>query len=455
MKDKKISMTLLRHKIILQDIMTNVIKTVKWAEDYIKNAVKDLSYVFIVMADVSFVLSLLKNSIIAEAANQNELTYVIFQMWYCFAMKSLLLSEDMKLNLKIDLTECLVNLFKLIIEFQMQSIIWFYCSWIKNFFKEVINYNSWNKKLQNVKNSDAALILKFETAMSESSLQILRKLDQKTEILYRALKSLIIKMQEHIKISQDQLDVLQKINQHIIDFQIQMCLKNLQTTDSHHDKKCIKKTKDGLLVNLYHWVLYNNNFQQWCNNEQSSLLWVKRDSNKNKTMLLCDIINKLEKSITDTEILSFFFCQIINTCINSVTAVLCGLIYLLINRQLLLILHVQKKYDSVKKQIFKNANAWVILSEIFTSILNDSILQSIYLIIDVLNKCITDLSLLLDLVVQKLLTYLYIKWIISSCNWSSIKKNLYTATQKEKLCLELNKKSVFVAVITYIQFKID
>ncbi len=89
------------------------------------------------------------------------------------------------------------------------------------------------------------------------------------------------------------------------------------------------------------------------------------------------------------------------------------------------------------------------------SILDDPILQSTYLIIDVLNECTTDLSLLLDLVVQKSSVYSRVKWIISSHNWLSIEKDLYTATQKVRLCLELNEKSVSAAITTYVQFKVD
>jgi hypothetical protein len=97
----------------------------------------------------------------------------------------------------------------------------------------------------------------------------------------------------------------------------------------------------------------------------------------------------------------------------------------------------------------------VALSEIFTSILDDATLQSTYLIIDALDECITDLSLLLDLVIQKSSAYSRVKWIVSSCNWLSIEKDLDTATQKARLCLELNEKSVSAAVTTYIQFKVD
>ncbi|SLM36124.1 WD40/YVTN repeat-like-containing domain [Lasallia pustulata] len=455
MEDKKVSTTLLGHEIVLQDVVANVAGAVKWAEDYIKDAVKDLPYASIVMAGVSLVLPLLKNPTAVEAANQDGLTYVTSQMRYYVAMESLLLPEDMDPDLKADLTERLVDLFKLIIEFQAQSVIRFYRSRTKNFFRGAINYDGWDEKLQDVKNSDAALILKFETAMSGSSLQALRKLDREAEASRRALDSLVIKMQEHIEVSRDQLGVLQKIDQHITDPQTQTCLKDLRTTDPRHDKKRIEETKGGLLADLYRWVLYNDDFQRWRDDGQSPLLWIKGDPGKGKTMLLCGIINELEKSITDTETLSFFFCQATDARINSATAVLRGLIYLLINRQPSLISHVREKYDPAGKQVFEDANAWVALSEIFTSILDDPILQSTYLIIDALDECTTDLSLLLDLVVQKSPAYSRVKWIVSSRNWPSIEKDLYTATQKGRLCLELNEKSVSAAVTIYVQFKVD
>jgi hypothetical protein len=80
----------------------------------------------------------------------------------------------MKPNLRADLTERLVGLYKLIIDFQMQSVLRFYRSRTKNFFRGTINYDSWDKKLQNITDGDAALVSKFETAISASSLQALK-----------------------------------------------------------------------------------------------------------------------------------------------------------------------------------------------------------------------------------------------------------------------------------------
>jgi hypothetical protein len=118
-------------------------------------------------------------------------------------------------------------------------------------------------------------------------------------------------------------------------------------------------------------------------------------------MLLCRIINKLIKSIHIANI-SFFFCQATDACINNTTAVLQGLIYLLVDQQPSLILYIYKKYDYTKKNLFEDANAWVALYKIFTNILQDSNLNSTYLIINILNEYIVDLLKLLDFIVQKL-----------------------------------------------------
>ena len=141
MEDKKVSTTLLGHEIVLQDVVANVAGAVKWAKDCIKDAVKDLLYASIVVAGVSLVLPLLKNPTAVEAANQDGLTYVTSQMRYYVAMELLLLPEDIEPDLKADLTERLVDLCKLIIDFQVRSVIRFYRSRTKNFFRGATNYD--------------------------------------------------------------------------------------------------------------------------------------------------------------------------------------------------------------------------------------------------------------------------------------------------------------------------
>ncbi|KIM93071.1 hypothetical protein OIDMADRAFT_184872 [Oidiodendron maius Zn] len=170
-------------------------------------------------------------------------------------------------------------------------------------------------------------------------------------------------------------------------------------------------------------------------------------------MLLCGIINELEQSMSKIDILSYFFCQATDSRINHATAVLRGLLYLLLNQQPSLVSHVQKKHDHAGKALFEDTNAWTALCEIFTNILRDPDLHNTYLIIDALDECETDLPKLLDFIVQQYPASSRVKWIVSSRNWPGIEEPLERAGHKIRLCLELNPKSISAAVSTYIEHK--
>ena len=231
------------------------------------------------------------------------------------------------------------------------------------------------------------------------------------------------------------------------------CIQDLRLTDPRDDKKRIEDTKGGLLKDSYRWILENSDFQQWRGAQQSPLLWIKGDPGKGKTMLLCGIINELNKSIAKTALLSYFFCQATDSRINNATAVLRGLMYLLVNQQPSLISHIRKKYDYAGKALFEDVNAWAALSEIFINILQDPNLNNIYLIIDALDECVADLPKLLDFVAQKSAMSSRVKWIVSSRNWPDIEERL-EAGHKVRLCLELNAESISTAVSIYIRYKV-
>jgi hypothetical protein len=453
MKQKKISTTLLGHELVLQDVVADIAGVVEWAEDYIKDAVKDLPYASIVMAGVSLVLPLLKNPTAVEAANQDGFTYVTSQMRYYVAMESLLLPKDMKADLKTDLTDRLVGLYKLIIDFQVQSVIRFYRSRTKNFLRGTINYDGWEKKLQDIKDGDKELVSKLETAMSGASLQELKKLAREAEHSRETLDALLGNVKDLVVVTRDHRDIAQRMERRMSDGESRACLEALQASDPRDDRTRIELGKGGLLRDSYCWVLSHPDFQRWLDDRAGQLLWIRGDPGKGKTMLLCGIIDEL-KTTAPTANISFFFCQATDARINNATAVLRGLIYMLVTQQPALISHLRESYDGFGKQRFEGPNSWVALSKILSSILDDPRLRRAYLIIDALDECTRDRGLLLDLVTQKSSTYPSVKWIVSSRNWPSIEKDLDAATQKVRLCLELNEKSVSAAVTAYVQFKV-
>ncbi|KAL2138340.1 hypothetical protein VTI28DRAFT_6965 [Corynascus sepedonium] len=152
------------------------------------------------------------------------------------------------------------------------------------------------------------------------------------------------------------------------------------------ERNQLSKPKGGLLADSYRWVLSSVEFRRWHDDEGSRLLWIKGDSGKGKTMLLCGIINEL-KLASDSNLLSFFFCQAADASINNAMAVLRGLIYLLVDQQPSLISHVHKKYDTTGNPLFRETS----------------------------------------------LVYSGVKWIVSRRNWPSIENHFSTATQKRRL----------------------
>jgi len=236
---------------------------------------------------------------------------------------------------------------------------------------------------------------------------------------------------------------------------LEKCIQDLHLTNPHDDKKRIEDTKGGLLKGSYRWILDNTDFRQWRDNNKSQLLWVKGDPGKGKTMLLCGIVNELKESAARTALLSYFFCQATDSRINNATAVLRGLLYLLVNQQPSLISHVRKKHDHASKALFEDANAWVALTEIFTDVLDDPRLNSTYLIIDALDECMVDLEKLLDFIVQKSSASSRVKWLVSSRNWPDIEERLERAGHKVRLSLELNAESISTAVSIFIKQKVS
>jgi hypothetical protein len=114
-------------------------------------------------------------------------------------------------------------------------------------------------------------------------------------------------------------------------YKLEQCIQDIRQTDPRDDKKRIEETKGGLLADSYRWVLNNTAFRQWHDDQFSRLLWVKGNPSKGKTMLLCGVINELQSSIPQTALMSYFFCQAADSRINSATAVLQGLLYMLMH----------------------------------------------------------------------------------------------------------------------------
>ena len=226
------------------------------------------------------------------------------------------------------------------------------------------------------------------------------------------------------------------------------CLRELRVTDPRMDKKEIEERKGGLLKDSYAWIRDHADFQRFRNDEASRLLWIRGDPGKGKTMLLCGIIDELERDSSVS--LFYFFCQATGgDRVSTATSVLRGLIFDIARHNRQLTKYVRKKYDYAGRELFSSVNAWQDLSEILNSMLQDPSLANTVLVVDALDECSVDRVRLVDFISRSSPA----KWIVSSRNWLDIEESLGGAEQKVKLHLELNQGSVSKAVDSYIKYK--
>ena len=313
-----------------------------------------------------------------------------------------------------------VHLYQELLSYLIKSVCSYYRNRIVGFLRDSVKLDGWDGSLKDIQEAEKAF-------HSDSSAYNTQKNTANIEVLAQ------------IAMSTEDND----------------CLRHLHVSDPRDDKKRIEQTKGGLLQDSYRWVLDNEDFQRWRTDDQSRLLWVTGDPGKGKTMLLCGIIDEIQGEGSSTEPLSYFFCQATDSRINTATAVLRGLIYLLIKQCPSLISHVRARYDQAGSGLFEDTNAWVALSDIFANMIQDPKLKNAYLVVDALDECVIELPKLLDLIVRSLSSSSHLKWIVSSRDWPDIEERLQGQNEKATLSLELNAKSVCEAVNNYVKHEVN
>ncbi|CAK7206518.1 hypothetical protein SEUCBS139899_009314 [Sporothrix eucalyptigena] len=475
-EERQVKVTVKGHEIRLEDAVASAANAVKGTMDFVSAAVGSLPYAAVVIAGVSLVLPLLTNPPAAEAANQDGFARVTTNMEYYIGMEPMLLGGDITPGLRSNLEERLVGFYKLIIDFQVRSVLRFYRRRAKNFLLGVINYEGWDKKLQAITDEENDLVSRFKTVLSAGQHQQLQALVEYSRQCATSVDRLGLNLGQ-------QIDVLTQISDRYKDAGDRTCLQDLRTTNPCHDKIRIEETRGGLLADSYRWILESQGFLDWRESKESKLLWIRSDPGKGKTMLLCGIINELQAATKlvdpdSSSLMSYFFCQATDTRLNSASAVLRGLIFMLVAQQPALLPILREQYDDAGASLFTDANSWTALTEIFKNIIKDlgsrdPAPQNVYLFIDALDECGTAtegqgnasddsdsqydqlIQLLNFLIVSTASKSVQIKCIVTSRNWHVIEEQMNVAENKVQLSLELNENSVLSAVEAYIRYKVD
>ena len=217
----------------------------------------------------------------------------------------------------------------------------------------------------------------------------------------------------------------------------EQCLRDLRQTDPRSDKMRIRATRFGSWEAASQWAETNDRFQDWGNQSDSQLLCVTGETDDEKTMLLCSMIDAVEKDGCQDTATAYFFLPANADRPNTGTLVLRGLMFMMIRKHWSLIKHVRRDYDHAGRDLFEDTNSWYALSDIFTRMLEDPLACGSTFFVHALDRCSKEKDELLQLIVRFAYTT-STKWIISSSNWPEVlEKQLLCLGEGTRLSIEL------------------
>ncbi|KAK4197210.1 NACHT domain-containing protein, partial [Triangularia verruculosa] len=415
----------------LKERVGTAMDIISTAKATISLAIQNVPQASLPWAATCIALEMLANPIESARSSREGISRVIMMMdWYWSLTQPLLKRNETSHDaghlpqMKEQLGAQIVELYKALLSYQITFVCYCYRHRGYAFLRDLINLDDWENKMEEV--------VDVETRVRQS---------------FKAYTALQMTMRLEELVTSQKTD------------QDKQCLQDLWCTDPRVDKTRIEDTKGGLLVGSYAWILGSPQFQQWRDHSERRLLWIKGDPGKGKTMLLCGIIDELQRMSagSDDTCLAWFFCQATDRRINSATSVLRGLIYMLTKQYPLLISHLREKYDDAGKDLFEGANACFALSKLLANMLQDPTVGTTYLVIDALDECTNDLPMLLDFFARSSSSMPHVKWLISSRNELHIEQKLRTLQDQARLSLELKQTAAHVtdAVNSYIEKKIS
>ncbi|OAQ74440.1 Vegetative incompatibility protein HET-E-1 [Purpureocillium lilacinum] len=397
----------------------NVAEFIQKIKPIIDTAIANTSQAALPWAGVCVGLQILFNPAKATNSNLAGITHVVSRMeWYCALTVHLLEDDSVMIRDEThtavlrQLEEKVLALYKALLLYQMKSVCCYYRHQGYVFLRALANLDDWDADLKTVNDAEETVRADWEQYNK------IRGKNTLSQVLNRA---------------QEMQRLLGDIQQTLQDFVVQQkavrrddveaaCRRDLCVVDPQHDMERIQSNKDDLFEDAYKWILQTDEYTTFTNwyadgleCSQHRLLWVKGPAGTGKTMLMIGIIRELSRqSAVLTPALSFFFCQGTNTSLNTATAVIRSLIWLLLIQQPKLSSHLLSKYEQRGADLFTDQNAFFALSEAFRNMLQDRHLSPVYLAVDALDECETDLPRLIELISSSLTLTDKVKWVVSS-----------------------------------------
>ncbi|GFF65994.1 vegetative incompatibility protein HET-E-1 [Aspergillus lentulus] len=238
-----------------------------------------------------------------------------------------------------------------------------------------------------------------------------------------------------------------------------ICLHALRCPDSLAVKNRLKESKDRLVHQSIQWILEDPQYKDWENGDDVGLLWIKGGAGKGKTMLSIGLIERLARAQDESTVVIYSFCQNADYELNTLEAILKGLILQLANQQTELKESLRRRWDTIQESFSEDVTSWQSLWNILFEMLARCKYSRVYMVVDALDECQNDDVVdFLKSIVRKGLDHPgKIKWMLTSRPWDGAERVLLAGQDQVQINLdgEHNSQSVSGAVEAYITSKVE
>ena len=247
-------------------------------------------------------------------------------------------------------------------------------------------------------------------------------------------------------------------------------IQALFVTDPADDMQMIANKKDKLLETTYSWIMQDAAYVDWLDKNRSQVLWLHGDPGKGKTMLAIAMIEEFTNTLKCSDrgpgsALVYFFCDDQDDRRRTASLILRGVIYQLLCQHPDLAVYLNSEFEKQREQLFASRNSLQTLWRIFHTIIQNSSLQEIYVVIDALDECdLESMETFLTLMEPYIdareadlgqddhnITNCNVKWLLTSRNELRIRQPL---TGSLEISLEENASHVGDAVFRFIDVRV-
>jgi NACHT domain len=216
------------------------------------------------------------------------------------------------------------------------------------------------------------------------------------------------------------------------------CLRTLRCPDTLVVKNLLKENKDKLLHKSIEWILQDPQYVSWQDGDDVCLLWIKGGAGKGKTMMSIGLIERISLPQDDSTVVTYSFCQNADYELNTVEAIIKGLILQLTNQQKELKKSLRRRWDTVNGRFMEDVTSWRTLWNILLEMLDHCKCRRVYVIVDALDECEDEaVADLVKLIVRTGLNHpSKIKWLLTSRPLDSAEQELLAGSEQVRVSLK-------------------